>query len=147
MAVRTPVLAIRPVVSDKALALQLCRKECPQSWKVVKEVKYLLRGRGGSTVCVDRHTGRLQRVAESHPHGSMNYFYGVISSGFFWPVILICLVHSLYLVYLRILPCMSTHLLAKMTSTKKADGRISLDITPALTSREPFCRNVVEEVS
>ena len=26
-------------------------------------------------------------------------------------------------------------------------GRISFDITPTLTSREPFCRNVVEEVS
>ena len=26
MAVRTPILAIRPVVSDKALALQLCRR-------------------------------------------------------------------------------------------------------------------------
>ena len=45
MAVRTPILAIRPVVSDKALALQLCRKEFPQRWKVVKQAKCLLGGK------------------------------------------------------------------------------------------------------
>ena len=28
----------------RALALWLCRKEFPQRWKVVKQVKYLLRG-------------------------------------------------------------------------------------------------------
>ena len=44
LAVRTPILAIRPVVSDKALALQLCRKEYPHSWKIVKQVKYVLKG-------------------------------------------------------------------------------------------------------
>ena len=38
------ILATRPVVSDKALAIQLCGKEFPQRWKTVKEVRYLLRG-------------------------------------------------------------------------------------------------------
>ena len=39
------ILAIRPVVSDKALTLQLCRKEFLQRWKVVKQVKCLLRSK------------------------------------------------------------------------------------------------------
>ena len=38
------MLASNPVVSDKALALWLCRKEFPQRQKVVKQIKYLLRG-------------------------------------------------------------------------------------------------------
>ena len=58
-------------------------------------------------------------VAESHPHGSLNYVYGVFLPGFLCPIILICLVHSLYLVYLRILPCVRTRLLAKMDPTEK----------------------------
>ena len=47
-----------------------------------------------------------ERGAESQPHGSLNYFYGTFLPGFLWPVILICLVHCLYLVYLRIYPPM-----------------------------------------
>ena len=34
-----------------------------------------------------------ERGAESHPHGSLNYFYGTFLPGFLWQVILICLVH------------------------------------------------------
>ena len=42
---------------------QLCIKEFPQRWKVVKQIKYLLKGKK-STIPVDRHTGRLrERVA------------------------------------------------------------------------------------
>ena len=44
----------------------------------------------------------------------------VILLGFLWPVILICLVHSPYVVYLRILPCLYVYLLVKMDLTKKA---------------------------
>lgn len=33
------ILPTRPGVSDKALTLRLCRKELPQSWKVVKWMK------------------------------------------------------------------------------------------------------------
>ena len=52
------------MVSDKALALQLYRNRIPTK-KVVKQVKYLL-GEKRSTVCVDRHTGRLrERVTPS----------------------------------------------------------------------------------
>lgn len=40
--------------------------------------------------------------------------------GFLWPIVLLCLVLSLYLVYLRVLPCV--HLLAKMDSREEAYG-------------------------
>ena len=87
----------------KVLALQLCREEFPQRWKVVKLVQCLIR-RKNSTVHVDSHPGRLrererERVAESHSLGSVNYFYGAFLAGFLWPVTSICLVHSSYLVY------------------------------------------------
>ena len=39
---RHRIPATRPVVSDKALALRLCRKEFTRKWKVVKQVKCLL---------------------------------------------------------------------------------------------------------
>ena len=72
-------------------------------------------------VCVDRHTRGL-RKRESHPCGSLNYSYGAFSSGFLWLSILICLVLSLYLVYLRILPCVHAHLSAKTDSTEGVYG-------------------------
>ena len=54
-----------------------------------------------------------------HPHGSLNHLFRGISSSF--PLTNhFDLVHSPYLVYLRILPCGCTHLLAKMDPTKKA---------------------------
>ena len=85
----------------RALALQLCRKELPQWRKVVKQV---FSKRRKSTVYVERHRGRLRgRVPESHICGSLSYFYGVFLLGFLWPIILIFLDHSPYLVYLRIL--------------------------------------------
>ena len=50
---------------------------------------------------MDRDIGRLRgRVPELHPHGSLSYLYGVFLPGSLWPIILICLVHSLHLVYL-----------------------------------------------
>ena len=110
------ILAVRPVVNDKALALRLCRKRIPTKTKS-SETKYLSRGRKKkeSTVCADRHTGELrERVAESSPHGSWNYCYAAFLLGFLWAIILICLVQSPYLVYPRIFPRMHTHLLTKM---------------------------------
>ena len=114
------ILANRPVVSDKGPDLQLCWKEFLQRWKVVKQV-FIKRKK--STVHVDRYTGRLRgRVPESCPHGSLPYFYGAFLLVSRWPVIFICLVHSPYLVYLRILPYVLMHLLAKMDSTEEACG-------------------------
>ena len=51
-----------------------------------------------------------ERVTELHPHGSVSYFYGAFLPGFLWPIILIFLVHSPYLVYLKNLPCVRIHL-------------------------------------
>ena len=39
------------------------------------------------------------------PRGSLNHFYGVFLPGFLWLIILVCLAHSPYFLYLRILPC------------------------------------------
>ena len=74
-------------------------------------------------MCVDRHMGGLRgRVPVLGPCGSSNYFYGVFLPGFLWPIILICLVHSPYLGYLRTLLCMCMHLLTKMDFTEKVSG-------------------------
>ena len=50
------ILASRLLVIDKALALQFCRKEFSQRWKLVKQVKVFIR-RKKNTVYVDRHMG------------------------------------------------------------------------------------------
>ena len=73
-------------------------------------------GRKKSIARVDRHMGRL-RVSESNPHGKLNYFYGSFLLIFLWSVILICLVQSPYLVYLRFLSCVHSNLFAKKDST------------------------------
>ena len=67
--------------------------------------------------------GRLRKeIVESRPHDSLNYFCGVFLLGFLWPLVLICLVHRPCLVYLRVLPCVCMHLLAKMDLTAKVSG-------------------------
>ena len=74
-----------------------------------------------STVRVDRQMGRLRgKVSEFHPHSGLNFIYGAFLPGFLWPIILICLVHSPYLVYLRIIPCVCIYLLAKMDFTEES---------------------------
>ena len=63
-----------------------------------------------------------KEIVELRPRGSLNYFGGVFLPGFLWPIVLICLVHSPYLVYLRVLLCVLMNLLAKMDLTAKASG-------------------------
>ena len=111
------VLTIRPVVSDKALALQLYR-EFPQ--RQSSETTEVFIGRKKSKILVDRHMGRLR---ESCPPGGLNHSCGAFLLGFLWPSILICLVLSPYLANLRILPCAHVHLSAKMDSREEAWGR------------------------
>ena len=41
---------------------------------------------------------------ELSPHGSFSHFYGAFLPGFLWPI-MISPVQSLYLIYLRVLPC------------------------------------------
>ena len=60
--------------------------------------------------------------AASEIQGDLNHFYGAFLLGFLWPMILVCLVLSPYLVYLSILPRMRAHLLVKMDSSEEAYG-------------------------
>ena len=70
------------------------------------------------SVCIDSLSdSRRERITEWCPCGSLNYFYGAFLLSFLWPIILICLIQSPYLVYLRIRPSVHTHLLAKMEFT------------------------------
>ena len=62
------------------------------------------------------------QVGSGRQNGSLNYFYGAFLLGFLWPVILLCLVLSLYWVYLWVLPCVCAHLLAKMDSREETYG-------------------------
>ena len=114
------ILATSPVVSDKGPALRLCRKESPQRLKVVKQVEYSFRGQRVHHVWTDTWAVSAKDiVTELHHHCSLNYFYKAFLPSFLWPIILICLIHSSYLVYLRILPCVHTHLLANIDFTEK----------------------------
>ena len=70
---------------------------------------------------VDIHKGGF-REEQSRPNGSLNYIYGAFLLGFLWPIILTFLIHSLYSMYLRILPRVLMPLLAKMNSTAKDCG-------------------------
>ena len=45
-----------------------------------------------------------------HPYGNLDHLNGAILPVFPWPIILIYLVHSPYLVYLSVLPCVHTSL-------------------------------------
>ena len=88
------------------------------------------------------NTTQGEKVTELQPPGNFNYFYRAFLPVLLWSIIFICLVHSPYLVYHRIFPCVRTPLLARMNFM----GKASLDITPPLTSREPFCALVVKEI-
>ena len=65
---------------------------------------------------------RVVSERKSCPRGGLNPFYGAFILGFLWPVILLCLILSPYLVYLRVLPCVHMYLLAKMDSSDEAYG-------------------------
>ena len=54
------ILAARPVVSDKALAIWLFRKRIPTEMESSETSKVLIRKKR-SIVCADRHTGGLKR--------------------------------------------------------------------------------------
>ena len=74
-------------------------------------------------MCIDTQTdsGR-ERIAELHPWSNLYYFYGVSLLYFLWPIILICLVHSSYLLYLMVFSCIHMHVLAKMDFSGKVYG-------------------------
>ena len=68
---------------------------------------------------MDRHIGG---VRDSHPFSSLNHFTWGMSFRFPLAIILLCLILSLYLVYVRVLPCVHVHLLAKIDSIKDVYG-------------------------
>ena len=105
-----------PVVSDKGPGPLGLQKRISTKTESSEASKIFLR-RKKSTVHVYRG-----RVPESCPGDSLSYFYVVFPLGFLWPIILTCLVHSPYLMYLRSLPGVRMHLLAKKDSTSKAYG-------------------------
>ena len=119
--------------SDKGPALRLLQKRIPpksgssgQSEVLIKreeQVQYVW-------IDVLADSGR-----ESCPRGSLNHFYEVFLPGFLRTIILIRLVHSPCFVYLRILPCVRTPLLAKMDPTKRLLSGASFDITPLWSPR------------
>ena len=74
------ILATRPVVCDKALALGFWRNEFPQRWKVVKQVKCVLVG-GKGVKYVWKDTGV---DSELHPHGSWHQLCGTFLPDFLW---------------------------------------------------------------
>ena len=84
--------------------------------------KVIIRRKKG-TVCVNRHTGGLRDT--SHPHGNLNHLCGAFLLGFLWPVILICLVLSLCLVHLRILPHVHGDLSTKLDSSQETNGSLA----------------------
>ena len=78
---------------------------------------------------------------ELSSRGSFSHFYGAFLPGFLWPVILLCLVPSLYLVYFRNLLWGHAQLLAKLDSTY-------YEVVPSsfLTFKELFCMSVVRKI-
>ena len=88
------ILPAKPRVSDRALTLRLCRKELPQSWKVVKQVSVFRRKK--NTACVYRHASGLRELC---PRGCLNHLYGAFLPGVLWAISLICLswVHLWYI--------------------------------------------------
>lgn len=90
----------------------------------MEQVKYVFGGKRVQYLWTDTQadSGKVPELLSHGPSGSLNYFYGVFLPYFLWPVIMICLVHGPYSLYLKILPCGRTHLLAKMDPTEKASG-------------------------
>ena len=99
------ILTARPVVSDKALGLWLCRKEFPQRRKTVKQV-FIRRGKK-STVRVDKTHAWAQRQTVAPLWCDLNHVSGALPPGFLWPVVLFCLVLRSYLICLEVLACVA----------------------------------------
>jgi len=108
------------VDSDQGPGPSPLQKRIPTKVESSETSKVFIK-RKKSTECVDRHPGRL-RVPELHPHGSLNYFYGLFLMDFPLANHLICLVHSPHLIALGIFPCVCMHLLAKMDFTEEVCG-------------------------
>ena len=96
-----------------------------------------LERRTGRVQCVDKYGGRLRKNTCVAPLGQLNHLYGAFLPVFLWLIILTGLVHSPYLAYLRIIPCVHMQFLAKLDPTAKACGHLCITL----------CAHMVEEVS
>ena len=61
-------------------------------------------------------------LREPRPRDSLNHLYETFLPGFLWPVISICLVLGVYLVYISGASHVYAHLSAKMDFTQEACG-------------------------
>ena len=76
---------------------------------------------------------RMDLERELCPRGSLNHLHGAFLPGFLWPIILLCLVLSLFLIYLGVLPRVGVYVLAKMDSSEEAHGQADIaycEVTP-----------------
>ena len=73
----------------------------------------------------------MGRLRELRPRDSLIHFYETFLPGFLWPIISICLVLGMYLVYLRSLPCLCTSLSRDGFHPR---GLWVVGVTPLLTS-------------
>ena len=114
---------------------------------LVKQVKCLL---GGKMVCENR-PAQAGSERESSSHASLNHLYGAFLPGFLWPLILLCLALSPYLVYLRVLPCVRTSLSQDRFYRRGLwvgwHHLLWGDAPSLLSYKEPFCTYVPGKVS
>ena len=114
MVVIAPILATKPMVNDKTLALQLCRQRIHTKTES-RETRNVFIGREEYSIC-----GKTQRDShEVSPLQQVKSLTWGFSSGFLLFGLLICLVQSPCFVYLRIRPCVRKRLLGKMDSTEE----------------------------
>ena len=79
-------------------------KRIPTKTKSSEISKVFIRRKEEYSMCGQTHR-QTQKERELSPCGSFSHFYGAFLPDFLWPIIMISLVQSLYLVYLRVLPC------------------------------------------
>ena len=114
MVVIAPILATKPMVNDKTLALQLCRQRIHTKTES-RETRNVFIGREEYSIC-----GKTQTDShEVSPLWQVKSLTWGFSSGFLLFGLLICLVQSPCFVYLRILPCVRKRLLEKMRDTSR----------------------------
>ena len=100
--------------------------------------------------CRQSH-GQAQKKSGTLVIGKITYM-GHFFLGFLWPIILFYLTLSLYLVFLKVLPCGCIYPLAKMEPREKACGQVDITYNgvvtfPFLTSKEHFCTCIGRKVS
>ena len=79
---------------------------------------------------IRRKKGYMWIDIRSQSHGSLHHLYGTFLLGFLWPSILLCLVLSSYLVYLRVLPYVHIHLLRWILVKRPIDFGLSMAKEP-----------------